>query len=127
MVDFRAFWNHPAGPKTIHFWAPAMKWGLVVAGLSDLKRPADKISVSQNAGILHIIDTILIPVALTATGVIWARYSTQIIPTNYSLMTVNIFVAGSGIYQLFRAWQYHKSIDNILYILYCRYRQEHPK
>ena len=19
-------WNHPAGPKYIHFWAPAMKW-----------------------------------------------------------------------------------------------------
>jgi hypothetical protein len=23
---FEAFLNHPAGPKTIHFWAPAMKW-----------------------------------------------------------------------------------------------------
>ena len=20
-----AFWNHPAGPKTIHFWAPTFK------------------------------------------------------------------------------------------------------
>lgn len=19
-------WDHPAGPKTIHFWAPFMKW-----------------------------------------------------------------------------------------------------
>jgi len=19
-------WDHPAGPKTIHFWAPIMKW-----------------------------------------------------------------------------------------------------
>ncbi len=19
-------WEHPAGPKTIHFWAPMMKW-----------------------------------------------------------------------------------------------------
>ncbi len=19
-------WEHPAGPKTIHFWAPFMKW-----------------------------------------------------------------------------------------------------
>jgi hypothetical protein len=19
-------WDHPAGPKTIHFWAPMMKW-----------------------------------------------------------------------------------------------------
>lgn len=23
---FRKFWDAPAGPKTIHFWAPAMKW-----------------------------------------------------------------------------------------------------
>ena len=22
---FAAFWNHPAGPKTIHFWAPTFK------------------------------------------------------------------------------------------------------
>jgi len=20
------FWNHPAGPQTIFFWAPVMKW-----------------------------------------------------------------------------------------------------
>jgi hypothetical protein len=44
---FRAFMDHPAGPKTIHFWAPAMKWGLVVAGLADLGRPAEKISLGQ--------------------------------------------------------------------------------
>jgi long-chain acyl-CoA synthetase len=24
----RRFWDSPAGPKTIHFWAPAMKWVL---------------------------------------------------------------------------------------------------
>lgn len=23
---FRKFLDSPAGPKTIHFWAPAMKW-----------------------------------------------------------------------------------------------------
>lgn len=27
-----------------------MKWGLVAAGLKDLARPADKLSVSQNVG-----------------------------------------------------------------------------
>ena len=39
-----------AGPKTVFFWGPAMKWGLVAAGLKDLARPADKLSVSQNLG-----------------------------------------------------------------------------
>lgn len=22
----RPFWEHPAGPKTVFFWAPAFKW-----------------------------------------------------------------------------------------------------
>jgi hypothetical protein len=40
--------------------------------------------------------------AVTATGLIWTRYSTQIIPINYNLMTVNAFMAVTGIYQLSR-------------------------
>eukprot|EP00002_Diphylleia_rotans_P006205 TRINITY_DN1553_c0_g5_i1.p1 TRINITY_DN1553_c0_g5~~TRINITY_DN1553_c0_g5_i1.p1 ORF type:complete len:116 (+),score=23.98 TRINITY_DN1553_c0_g5_i1:57-404(+) len=84
-----AFMNHPAGPKTIHFWAPAMKWALVVAGLADLNRPIEKVSMPQT-------------VALASTGLIWARYSTQIVPVNYNLLSVNLFVAASGIYQLGR-------------------------
>ena len=31
-------YNHPAGPKTIHFWAPTWKWALVFAGLGDYFR-----------------------------------------------------------------------------------------
>lgn len=37
-----------------------MKWGLVLAGIKDLSRPADKLSVSQN-------------MALAMTGFIWVR------------------------------------------------------
>lgn len=33
------------------FWAPVMKWCLVAAGLKDLNRPAEKLSVSQNLGV----------------------------------------------------------------------------
>ena len=40
----------PTGPKTVFFWAPMMKWCLVAAGVKDLTRPADKLSVSQNVG-----------------------------------------------------------------------------
>ncbi|KXS09368.1 UPF0041-domain-containing protein [Gonapodya prolifera JEL478] len=93
---FSKFWNHPAGPKTVFFWAPLMKWGLVVAGLADLQRPAENLSVNQN-------------VALTATGVIWSRYSVVITPVNYSLMTVNLFVGATGMIQLYRIWQYRMS------------------
>ncbi|RKP13480.1 mitochondrial pyruvate carrier [Piptocephalis cylindrospora] len=88
------FINHPAGPKTIHFWAPAAKWGLVLAGLGDMQRPAEKLSVTQT-------------LSLTATGLIWSRYSTQITPKNWSLFSVNIFVALTGLYQVGRLYKYH--------------------
>ncbi|KAH0589291.1 Mitochondrial pyruvate carrier 2 [Termitomyces sp. 'cryptogamus'] len=90
---FQAFMNHPAGPKTVFFWAPLMKWCLVAAGLKDLSRPAEKLSVSQN-------------LALAATGMIWVRYSLVITPVNYSLAAVNFFVGMSGITQLGRIAHY---------------------
>ncbi|KAF9047315.1 UPF0041-domain-containing protein [Panaeolus papilionaceus] len=90
---FTSFMNHPAGPKTVFFWAPLMKWCLVAAGIKDLTRPADKLSVSQNA-------------ALAATGMIWVRYSFVIIPVNYSLAAVNFFVGLSGLAQLGRIANY---------------------
>jgi len=93
---FQKFMNHPAGPRTVFFWAPMMKWCLVAAGVSDLKRPAEKLSLSQN-------------LALTATGFIWVRYSMVITPINYSLGAVNFFVGMSGVTQLYRIWDYRKN------------------
>ena len=49
-----------AGPKTVFFWAPMMKWGLVAAGVNDLKRPAEKLSVSQNLGAFSLPVTSLV-------------------------------------------------------------------
>jgi hypothetical protein len=43
--------------------------------------------------------------ALAATGTIWSRYAMVITPKNYSLMFVNIFVAGTGFYQLSRIYE----------------------
>ncbi|KAJ1644386.1 Mitochondrial pyruvate carrier subunit [Coemansia erecta] len=86
---FGKFLNSPVGPKTIHFWAPAMKWGLVIAGLGDLARPADQISAKQQ-------------LSLAATGLIWTRWSLIITPKNYSLATVNFFVGCTAAYQLAR-------------------------
>jgi hypothetical protein len=34
----------------------------------------------------------LMPAAITATGIIWSRYSTQITPVNYNLLAVNAFM-----------------------------------
>jgi hypothetical protein len=44
--------------RTIFFWAPMAKWALVAAGVKDLGRPAEKLSLNQN-------------IALAATGFIW--------------------------------------------------------
>lgn len=66
---------------------------LVIAGLSDLARPAETLSVPQCA-------------ALAATGIIWSRYSLVIIPKNYSLFAVNLFVGLTQIVQLGRAYNY---------------------
>lgn len=94
-TKLRPLWNHPAGPKTIFFWSPVFKWGLVVAGLSDLARPADTLSVPQCA-------------ALAATGIIWSRYSLVIIPKNWGLFSVNLFVGLLQSVQLGRAYLYQK-------------------
>lgn len=85
----RMLWNHPAGPKTIHFWAPTFKWGITFANIADMQRPAELISYPQQ-------------IAITATGIIWSRFSTQIVPVNYNLLAVNAFMAVTGIYQLQR-------------------------
>ncbi|KAK5980342.1 Mitochondrial pyruvate carrier [Trichostrongylus colubriformis] len=89
-------WNHPAGPKTVFFWAPVMKWSLVIAGIADFARPAEKLSPAQNA-------------ALCATGAVWARYSFVIIPVNYTLASVNIFLMCVGFTQLCRIAHYRSS------------------
>lgn len=64
--------------------------GLVIAGLADLSRPAEKISPTQSG-------------ALMATGIIWSRYSLVIKPKNYSLFSVNLFVAITQSIQVIRA------------------------
>ncbi|XP_022087597.1 mitochondrial pyruvate carrier 4-like [Acanthaster planci] len=95
-AKWQPIWNHPAGLKTIHFWAPMFKWCLVIAGLSDYARPPEKLSVSQSA-------------ALAATGMIWSRYSMVVIPKNWNLFSVNIFLAFTGLMQLARIYMYRQS------------------
>merc|ERR1712000_615683 len=45
---FKRMWESEVGFKTVHFWAPVMKWALVLAGVSDFARPAEKLSFTQN-------------------------------------------------------------------------------
>eukprot|EP00215_Chloropicon_roscoffensis_P005499 CAMPEP_0197502106 /NCGR_PEP_ID=MMETSP1312-20131121/1328_1 /TAXON_ID=464262 /ORGANISM="Genus nov. species nov., Strain RCC2335" /LENGTH=112 /DNA_ID=CAMNT_0043048275 /DNA_START=62 /DNA_END=399 /DNA_ORIENTATION=+ len=47
----KQFWNHPAGPKTIHFWAPTFKWGISLANVADFQSPIEKVSVPQQCAV----------------------------------------------------------------------------
>ncbi|AMD20315.1 HDL429Cp [Eremothecium sinecaudum] len=90
---FRRFWESDTGPRTVHFWAPTLKWGLVFAGISDMYRPAEKLSGTQN-------------LSLMATGVIWTRWSFVIKPKNYLLASVNFFLGTTASLQLARIASY---------------------
>ncbi|XP_022893713.1 mitochondrial pyruvate carrier 4-like [Olea europaea var. sylvestris] len=83
---FQALWNHPAGPKTT---LATFKWGISIANIADSTKPPEKVSYPQQ-------------IAVTATGVIWSRYSTVITPKNWNLFSVNVAMAATGIYQLTR-------------------------
>nr|XP_026691536.1 mitochondrial pyruvate carrier 2-like [Ciona intestinalis] len=95
----RSKWNHPAGPKTIHFWCPVCKWGLVFAGMSDLARPAETLSLNQS-------------LSLGVTGTIWARYCLVIIPKNYFLCSCNVFLGLTGFLQTARVLKYQSELAN---------------
>ncbi|KAK9479505.1 hypothetical protein V1514DRAFT_328112 [Lipomyces japonicus] len=93
---FQRFFNSETGPKTIHFWAPVMKWALVIAGISDLQRPVESLSGTQQ-------------LALFATGSIWTRWCLIIKPKNYLLASVNFFLGTVASVQLTRLFAYHRA------------------
>ncbi|KAI0515579.1 mitochondrial pyruvate carrier 4 isoform X1 [Dendrobium catenatum] len=88
-AKFQALWNHPAGPKTIHFWAPTFKWVISIANVADFSKPPEMISYPHQ-------------MVVACTGIIWSRYSLVITPRNLNLFCVNIGMASTGFYQLSR-------------------------
>ncbi|KAL7913464.1 hypothetical protein GGI35DRAFT_437490 [Trichoderma velutinum] len=93
---FKKAWESEVGIKTVHFWAPVMKWALVLAGISDLARPAEKLSFAQNF-------------SLMCTGLIWTRWCFVIKPKNMLLAAVNFFLALVGIAQISRITMHNMS------------------
>lgn len=89
----RGFLSHAAGPFTIHFWCPLVKWGIVFANLADINIPAENISTNQQ-------------IVLMCSGLIWTRFCTQVKPFNPSLMAVNFFMSCTAMYQIFRKITY---------------------
>ncbi|KAK7415190.1 hypothetical protein QQX98_006036 [Neonectria punicea] len=96
---FKRMWESEIGFKTVHFWAPVMKWALVLAGVSDFARPAEKLSLTQNF-------------ALTCTGFIWTRWCLIIKPKNILLATVNFFLGIVGLIQMSRIFAHQRAVKN---------------
>lgn len=97
---FQRFLNSETGPRTVHFWAPVLKWSLVIAGMNDIQRPVEKISGTQQ-------------LALFCTGAIWTRWAGFVIrPKNLLLASVNFFLGGVAGYQLIRIAHYRTSLGD---------------
>ena len=62
-----------------------------------MKRPVETVSIRQSG-------------ALAATGFIWSRYSLVIIPKNWSLFSVNVFVGLTSLYQVVRVIIYEREL-----------------
>ncbi|ESW97766.1 brain protein 44 [Ogataea parapolymorpha DL-1] len=106
---FRRFLNSETGPRTVHFWAPVMKWSLVFAGANDMVRPVEKVSGSQQ-------------LALLATGAIWTRWSFVIRPQNMLLASVNFLLGTVAGYQVIRLYNWRRTLgdsplDSFKYII----------
>eukprot|EP01016_Furgasonia_blochmanni_P011230 TRINITY_DN1499_c0_g1_i2.p1 TRINITY_DN1499_c0_g1~~TRINITY_DN1499_c0_g1_i2.p1 ORF type:complete len:250 (-),score=39.69 TRINITY_DN1499_c0_g1_i2:23-772(-) len=88
----------PAGPFTIFFWCPLMKWGIFYANLNDLKKPLE--TVSTNIQLVLLLST-----------AVWTRWSLIITPVNYSLAAVNAACCVTAAYQLKRKWSSGQFFD----------------
>ena len=84
---------HPAGPFTskcdltdiiVFFWAPTFKWMITLSNISDMKRPAQLVSANQQ-------------LAIASTGIVWVKYSFNVVPVNYNLAIVNFFMSISAL------------------------------
>ena len=95
---FQAWVNSPAGPKTTHFWGPVANWGLVLAGLMDLKKPAESISVNMTG-------------VLCAYSALFMRFAWMVTPRNYLLLSCHVCNEAVQGYQLSRALRHQWGMD----------------
>ncbi|XP_030383656.1 mitochondrial pyruvate carrier 2-like [Scaptodrosophila lebanonensis] len=87
----RPLWHSPVGPRTIFFWAPTIKWAVVLAGIADMyHRPPESVAREQCA-------------MLAITGLLWSRWAVQIKPRNYNYLAVNLTLFLSQAIQLYRS------------------------
>ncbi len=92
-------WVHSSnGPKTTHFWGPVANWGLVLAGLLDMKKPAEAISLNMTG-------------VLCAYSALFMRFAWMVVPRNYILLSCHVCNISVQGYQLSRALEHKWSVE----------------
>ncbi|KAL5537372.1 hypothetical protein UlMin_045449 [Ulmus minor] len=94
MQILRTFWNSPVGPKTTHFWGPALNWGIPIAAIADIKKPPEKISGNMTS----------VMCAYSALGM---RFAWMVQPRNYLLLGCHAVNETVQLFQLSRCAMAH--------------------
>ena len=97
MDHLKAFINSPIGPKTTHFWGPIGNWGIVLAGVLDMNKPPEKISLNMTA-------------VLLTYSLMFMRFAYKVIPRNYLLFSCHVCNTIAQSILLKRAIIYQRSL-----------------
>jgi len=99
------FINSPTGPRTTHFWGPVANWGFALAGLVDMKKPADMVSSRMTA-------------ALCVYSLLFMRFALKVQPRNLILFSCH---AANEVVQLY---QFQRSLGGYDYFAGKRMAEE---
>ena len=89
MEKIKQIWNSPVGPKTVQFWGPAANWGLVIAAMLDVNKPAERISKNMT-------------ITLFFYSCMFMRFAWRVEPRNILLFTCHFSNATMQLYLLKR-------------------------
>ncbi|SBT80238.1 mitochondrial pyruvate carrier protein 2, putative [Plasmodium malariae] len=87
------------GILTIHFWAPTFKWSISVANIVDINRDPKLLSLPQQF-------------AIFLTGLLFSRFAYVIKPRNLNLLTINLFMSLTALYQITRITNYKYNLGS---------------
>ncbi|KAL0490314.1 mitochondrial pyruvate carrier 1 [Acrasis kona] len=100
MSLIKTLWDSPIGIRTTHFWGPAANWGIVLAGLSDINRPKEKISLSMST-------------AMVLYSALFMRFALRVQPRNLLLFTCHAANETIQLYHWSRAVKYNYFEDKV--------------
>ena len=100
MVDIAGFLNSPVGPKTIHFWAPIANWGLVLAALKDINKPAEMISERMTMTMIFY-------------STLFMRFAWRVQPRNFILFACHFANFSAQSYLLSRKLAHNKTLKKL--------------